>query len=115
MWLIGLGNYIKRSEFVAILEHRLRRYLIDRMLLMQLCERHYICCVYIVHFHDYPDNKVRGANIGPIWGRQDPGGPLVGPMNFAIWVYYGMTGDTISVIKLLCLLYRYLLWMVSVA
>ena len=22
----------------------------------------------------------------PIWGRQDPGGPHVGPMNFAIWV-----------------------------
>ena len=25
--------------------------------------------------------------MGPIWGRQDPGGPHVGPMNFAIWVY----------------------------
>ena len=24
--------------------------------------------------------------MGPIWGRQDPGGPHVGPMNFAIWV-----------------------------
>ena len=24
--------------------------------------------------------------MGPIWGRQDPGGSLVGPMNFAIWV-----------------------------
>ena len=23
--------------------------------------------------------------MGPIWGRQDPGGPQVGPMNFAIW------------------------------
>ena len=32
-----------------------------------------------------PDSKVRGANMGPIWGRQDPGGPHVGPMNFAIW------------------------------
>ena len=32
-----------------------------------------------------PDNKVHGANMGPIWGRQGPGGPLVGPMNFAIW------------------------------
>ena len=31
------------------------------------------------------DSKVHGANIGPIWGRQDPGGPHVGPMNFAIW------------------------------
>ena len=34
----------------------------------------------------YPDNKVHGANMGPIWGRQDPGGPYFGPMNFAIWV-----------------------------
>ena len=32
-----------------------------------------------------PDSKVRGANMGPIWGRQDSGGPHVGPMNFAIW------------------------------
>ena len=24
--------------------------------------------------------------MGPIWGRQDPGGPHVGHMNFAIWV-----------------------------
>ena len=32
-----------------------------------------------------PDNKIHGANVGPIWGRQDPGGPHVGPMNFAIW------------------------------
>ena len=23
--------------------------------------------------------------MGPIWGRQDQGGPLVGPMNIAIW------------------------------
>ena len=26
-----------------------------------------------------------GANMGPIWDRQDPGGPHVGSMNFAIW------------------------------
>ena len=32
-----------------------------------------------------PDNKVHGTNMGPTWGRQDPGGPHVGPMNFAIW------------------------------
>ena len=33
----------------------------------------------------YPDSKVHGANMGSIWGRQDPGGSHVGPMNFAIW------------------------------
>ena len=26
------------------------------------------------------------ANMGPVWGRQDPGGPHVGPVNFVIWV-----------------------------
>ena len=34
-----------------------------------------------------PDSKVHGANMGPIWGRQDPGGPHIGPMNLAIRVY----------------------------
>ena len=33
-----------------------------------------------------PDSKVHEVNMGPIWGRQDPGGPQVGPTNFAIWV-----------------------------
>ena len=33
-----------------------------------------------------PVSKVQGTNMGPIWGRQDPGGPHVGPINFAIWV-----------------------------
>ena len=37
-----------------------------------------------------PGSKVHCANMGPIWDRQDPGGPHVGPMNFAIWVCYGM-------------------------
>ena len=31
-----------------------------------------------------PNSKVHGAIMGPIWGRQDPGGPHGGPMNFAI-------------------------------
>ena len=33
----------------------------------------------------YPDSKVHGTKVGPIWGRQDPGGLHVGPMNFALW------------------------------
>ena len=35
---------------------------------------------------NYPDSKVHGANMGPPWGQQDPDGPHVGPMNFAILV-----------------------------
>ena len=27
-----------------------------------------------------PDSKVHEANMGPIWGRQDPGGPQVGEL-----------------------------------
>ena len=36
--------------------------------------------IYTVHL----DSKVHGANMAPIWGRQDPGGLHTGPMNFAI-------------------------------
>ena len=32
-----------------------------------------------------PDSKIHWANMGPIWGRQDPGGSHVGPMNLALW------------------------------
>ena len=39
-----------------------------------------------VRLYTYPDSKVHGANMGPTWGRQDPGGPHVGPMNLAICV-----------------------------
>ena len=42
-------------------------------------------CVTLCLGLQIPDSKVHGANIGPIWGRQDPGGPHVGPMNLAIW------------------------------
>ena len=44
-----------------------------------------------IFLENYPDSKVPGANMGPIWGLQDPGGPHVGPMNFAIWVGQGFT------------------------
>ena len=40
---------------------------------------------YPYHMVHIPDSKVHGASMGPAWGRQDPGGPHVGPMNFAIW------------------------------
>ena len=41
----------------------------------------------------YPDNKVYGANMGPIWGRQDPGGSHIGPMDLAIWVAHNQSVD----------------------
>ena len=39
--------------------------------------------LYVIAVH--PDSKVHGANMGPIWDRQDPGGPHAGPVNFVIW------------------------------
>ena len=34
----------------------------------------------------FSNSKVHAANLGPIWGRQIPGGPHVGLIIFAIWV-----------------------------
>ena len=39
----------------------------------------------MIVFQAIPDSKVHGDSMGTIWGRQDPGGPHVGPINFAIW------------------------------
>ena len=36
---------------------------------------------YLCQIRSHPDSKVHGANMWPIWGRLDPGGPHVGPMN----------------------------------
>ena len=33
----------------------------------------------------YPDSKVHGANMGPIWVLSAPDGPHFGPMNLVIW------------------------------
>ena len=52
-------------------------------------------CNPSLRLHHYPDSKVHGANMGPIWSRQDPGGPHVGPMNFAIWVAVAVKAQTI--------------------
>ena len=44
----------------------------------------------------YPDSKDHGANMGPIWDRQDPGGPHVGPMYLFIWVRLWIAGDRLT-------------------
>ena len=35
-------------------------------------------------WHDSPDSKIHGANLGPTWVLSAPNGPHVGPMNLAI-------------------------------
>ena len=44
-----------------------------------------LCICYGI-YNGNPDSKVNGANMRPIWGRQDPAGPHVGPMNLVNWV-----------------------------
>ena len=44
-----------------------------------------ICTRYLCDLT--PDSKVHGVNMGPIWGRQGPCEPHVGPMNSAILDY----------------------------
>ena len=56
---------------------------------------------------DNPDGKVHGANMGPIWGRQDPGGPDVGPMSFAIWEVVAALSRNSSVF-IWCYIYIYI-------
>ena len=46
---------------------------------------HTLHLLYKRLYSNIPDSKVHGAKMGPIWGRQDPGGPHVGPMNLVIW------------------------------
>ena len=46
-----------------------------------------------------PDSKVHGAHMGPIWGRQDPGGRHVGPMNFIIWALTYMGNLTMEMLQ----------------
>ena len=43
------------------------------------------CELRVYPTFNIPDSKFHGANMGPIWGRQDPGGPHVGHRNLAIW------------------------------
>ena len=47
--------------------------------------RHVLDVKPSLYLNTNPDSKVHGANMGPTWRRQDPGGPHVGHMNLAIW------------------------------
>ena len=65
-----------------------------------------MACVWVkdlnvgVEITQLPDSKVHGANMGPTWGRYDPGGPSVGPMNLAVW-FLSVTLITISSLLLM--------------
>ena len=73
------------------------------------CNTHH-CCSFVpecntlgyAKIHASPDSKVHGANMGPTWGRQDPGGPHVGPMNLAIWEHLKQMVSLFQVQGLYC-------------
>ena len=65
--------------------------IIDYMLVMKYIRNRHYTELNIYEFFHIPESKVHGANVGPICGRQDPGGPHFGPMNFAIWDYLAMS------------------------
>ena len=44
--------------------------------------------VPLFHYDSSPGSKAHGANMRPIWGRQDPDGPYVGPMNISGSCYW---------------------------
>ena len=67
-WVVGISNW---TFFISI--------------------QSYQCNWYIPSLFTIPDSKVHGANMGPIWGRQDPCGPHEGPMNRAIWDVTGIS------------------------
>ena len=57
-------------------------------------------CQDLEWFSPSPDSKVHGANMGFIWGRQDPAGLHVGPMNRAgVWAYLWGVYDRMPVVS----------------
>ena len=46
------------------------------------------------------DIKFHGANMGPTWGRQVPGGSYVGPINLTIWDVAMNGGGGLNVIMM---------------
>ena len=74
--------------------------------LMAICERthdipsegasdvEHISISWYHHGHTVPSSLIArfmGPTCGPIWGQQDPGGPQVGLMNFAIWAVIALS------------------------
>ena len=92
LWLLGCGYmlcFMKRGTVYDALTHHPQRCFVASPSKSQWC-----VCVHpeakeirlLRSDAIFPNGKVHEANRGPIWGRQDPGGPLVGSMNYAIWV-----------------------------
>ena len=49
----------------------------------------WFCNALFCFSYGIPDSKVHGANMGPIWGQQDPGGPHVAPWTLLSGIVFG--------------------------
>ena len=76
--------YVILEHIVRIIKRLHCRECTPAAILYPICRRE--ISPTVTKMQKYPDSKLHGANMGPIWGRQEPNGPHVGPMNFAIWV-----------------------------
>ena len=106
-WVIMQSNGVPRTrKLVAGLSRLIcapfHKQQSHRILKFRKCRSYHMCCLtYCIAVISYrrlgnesvdtlaiyqndPDSKVHGANMWPNWGRQGPGVPDVGPMNFAI-------------------------------
>ena len=83
VYLSRQARIFRRLTSLLLYETYERCGLVRRSMCCLLCRYRSSC-----HTADkYPDSKVHGTYMGPTWGRQDPGGLHVGPMNLAIRVY----------------------------
>ena len=77
------GCYDKYSTASEEKAFNMTTFLFQSCSFHSLLDHHWSCWRLTNGASTIPDSKVHGANMGPIWGRQDPGGPHAGPMNFA--------------------------------
>ena len=82
-WIKLLGN-LKATESQNKAPCRVFKHVLQYIFIFEIW-LYVSCFAWLLLHYLNPASKVHGANIGPIWSRQYPGEPQVGPMNLAIW------------------------------
>ena len=76
----NMNMYLHLCHFPTLKLHRLLKSSLWKIMTYLLWLVIFLTLIYMK-----PDSKVHGANMGPTWGRLDPGGPHVGHVKLAIW------------------------------
>ena len=92
IWGFGASDTVINRRIHDVVQHSVASHMrtswpVNVFLLLVLCEWNPPVHSQSASNAD-PDSKVHGANMEPIWGRQDPDGPHVGPMNFTLESFY---------------------------